>query len=57
MEKSKIVYRDGELTKVIFGSILTEDDTFIFVIAEDSTEFRINKRFVVSIKKIKGAVE
>jgi len=44
----KIVYQDGDYTKVARGSY-TEDETFVTV-EELGRKIRINKRFVISIK-------
>jgi hypothetical protein len=45
----KVVYQDGDYTKVARGSY-TEDDTFVTVDDGIGHRIRINKRFVISIK-------
>ena len=55
--KVKLVYKDGDSTKLLFGNILTEDDTFVTFLAEDNTEFRINKQSVISIKTVGNRLE
>jgi hypothetical protein len=47
---SKIVYQDGDYTKVIRTSNYTEDETFVYV-KDGSPPIRLNKRFIISIKE------
>lgn len=46
--KHKIVYQDGDYTKVLYGAV-KEDEDFIIVTNLDGKETRIGKRFIVSI--------
>ena len=50
MGKTKLVYKDDNSTKVLWGEIIGEDEIFISFRAEDGSLFRINKHQVVSIK-------
>ena len=54
MGKQKIVYKDGKSTKVLFGFIQSEDSIFFKVLAEDNTEFRLNKNSVISVKGVRN---
>jgi len=49
----KIVYTDAGITKVLFCNILSEDDHFISLLAQDGTHFRLNKKDITSIKENK----
>lgn len=53
VRKVKLVYKDGNITKLIFGVIYSEDEFFIEIIAEDGISFRINKSSVISIKELR----
>ena len=46
---AKIVYQDGDYTKVVRGPY-TEKDNFITVIDSLGKSISINKRFIISIK-------
>ncbi len=50
MGKTKLVYNDDGITKVLWGRITAEDNIFISFLTEDGNTFRINKNNVVSIK-------
>ena len=50
MGKTKLVYKDDNATKILWGEITGEDEVFISFKTEDSNCFRINKRHVISIK-------
>ena len=52
MGKTKIVYKDDNSTKLIFGNVEDEDDVFIKIKAEDGTKFRVNKSSIVTIKEL-----
>lgn len=52
MVKTKLVYRDGNVTKILWGRITSEDDLFISFLTEDGNTFRINKNNVISIKNL-----
>lgn len=54
MGKIKLVYRDGEVTKVLWGKILSEDNLFISFLTQDGNTFRINKQMVISIRDYSG---
>ena len=47
-EKMKVVYEDGNYTKVLYGKI-KDDDVFITVIDAFGFETKIGKRFIISI--------
>ena len=47
---AKIVYADGDYTKVARGTYSFEDD-FIKIVDSVGNEIRIGKRFVISIKE------
>lgn len=52
--KTKIVYKDENITKVIFGELMSEDDIFFNIRADDGTNFRINKRDTVTLKELEA---
>jgi hypothetical protein len=54
MGKIKLVYKDGNSTKVLWGQIVGEDNVFISFRTEDDNYFRINKISVISIKEVGG---
>jgi len=54
MGKTKLVYKDNEITKVLWGRIISEDDLFISFLTEDGNSFRINKHNIISIKDSGG---
>ena len=50
-EKVKLVYRDGNVSKLLFGFLCKEDDQFYTIEADRSgTVFVINKNAVVTLK-------
>jgi len=49
MEKVKLVYKDGEKTKVLKGDLIKETDTFIEIDC-DYNLYLINKKDVISLK-------
>jgi len=50
-EKIKIVYKDGQINKLIFGFFCGEDEHFYTVEADKTgTVFKINKNAVISLK-------
>ena len=51
--KTKLVYKDDNSTKILWGKIIGEDSFFISFETEDGTFFRINKSNVVSIKEVR----
>jgi hypothetical protein len=54
MRKTKLVYKDGNSNKVLWGEITHEDEMFITFITIDGNKFRINTKQVVSIKDLGG---
>ncbi len=54
MGKTKLVYKDNDTTKVLWGEISSEDSIFISFITEDGNLFRINKNNIISIKNSGG---
>ena len=50
MGKTKLVYKDDNATKVLWGEITGEDEIFISFRTEDGNLFRINKQQIISIK-------
>ena len=48
--KTKLVYKDNNSTKVLWGRIENEDSIFISFITKDNNLFRINKQNIISIK-------
>lgn len=57
MKKIKLVYRDANTTKVLWGQIIGEDEVFISFLTEDGNTFRINKQQIISIKNFGGQDE
>ena len=55
MGKTKLVYKDDNATKVLWGEITGEDEIFISFRTEDGNLFRINKHQVISIKNSGGS--
>ena len=50
-EKVKVVYKDGEVNKLLFGFLCREDEHFYTIEADKSgTVFRINKNVIVTLK-------
>jgi len=47
----KIVFKDGDETKVIRGQIVKEDDFFIYI-KRDNGDGRIGKQFIIKIAPI-----
>ena len=54
MGKTKLVYKDDNCTKVLWGRIQGEDEFFISFKTEDNNYFRINKANIISIKEVGG---
>ena len=50
MGKTKLVYKDDNTTKVLWGEIIGEDEIFISFRAEDGNLFRINKHSVMLVR-------
>lgn len=48
---SKLVYQDGNYTKVLYGKIISEDEIFINFETKDGGKVRINKKHIISIKE------
>lgn len=50
-EKVKLVYKDGQINKLLFG-FLDKEDKYFYTIQADKTGtvFRINKNAVISLK-------
>ena len=48
--KKKIVYQDGDYTKVLYGEAV-EDDVFVIVTDIEGNVIKIGKRFVISISE------
>jgi hypothetical protein len=51
---TKLVYRDGENIKVLWGNQIGEDSFFIEFITNDHNIFKINKAAIISIKDSEG---
>ena len=50
-EKVKIVYKDGNVSKLLFGFLCKEDGPFYTIEADRTgTVFRVNKNAVVTLK-------
>lgn len=56
LKKDKLVYRDGELVKVLRGK-LKDEDGFFLNFECDASIYRINKKDVISLRKDKVGVE
>ena len=52
--KTKLVYKDHNTIKVLWGQIEKEDDIFIYFLTGDDNYFRINKQNIISIKEKGG---
>ena len=50
VKEKKIVYKDGEDTRVLRGIIYQEDDFFIYIHRNDGDQ-RIGKQFIVRIEE------
>ena len=50
--KEKIVFLDDGVYKVLFGTILSEDNFFFNIVTKDGVHFRISKNAIVSIKEV-----
>ena len=50
----RIIHKDGETNRVIYGYIDREDDNYLYVIREsDGKHFRFNHNAIVRIEDIK----
>ena len=49
--RTKLVYKDNKTTKILWGTISTEDNFFIYFITNDGFRFRVNKQNVISVKE------
>jgi len=56
METDKLVYQDGEFTKVLKGKYVDEDEHFLQFEC-DSRKYRINKEKIISIRQEKSGGE
>jgi transcription antitermination factor NusG len=52
--KQKILYKDGDKLKILKGEFIGEDSYFITILCEQSN-YKINKKDIISIKTDKGA--
>jgi len=50
---AKIIYKEdeNERLKIIFCTITSEDNLFLYLSTEDGTKFRISKKNIVSVKE------
>jgi len=50
---AKVIYQESEdeRLKIIFCTITSEDELFLYLTTEDGTSFRINKKNIVSVKE------
>ena len=47
---TKIVYNDGDVVRALKGTILREDDFFVYV-RHSNGEIRIGKQFIIKIEE------
>lgn len=48
--KDKIVYKDGDYSKALFGKVIDEDNFFIYFKDESGDHFRIGKGTIILLK-------
>lgn len=52
MKKKKVVYQDGDYTKVVRGAVDETDENFVVVTNLFGKETKIGKKFVVAIEEM-----
>lgn len=55
MERIKIVWKDDDKVKIAKGVLVSEDEDFITVGADNGAKISVSKRFVISIKRYNNA--